>query len=192
MGQNLAASAALSNIITPMISAFCWRTSLRRSSMYDCTFFFWMSASEGAAPVLLVSWAFVCAWQEGGEDKIRTKRVAGNIRIASFISIILSLNFSTKNLRGPNAVPFWPLQPGRYPGRHSAASRTGSSGPNSISSFEFGFISLSYRVPNRLSATNDQRDHPHLRGRFRHWPPRLSPNLSQTHLPISLLPPPNT
>jgi hypothetical protein len=81
-----------------------------------------MSASEGAAPVLLVFWAFVCACPEGGEAKIKTKRVASNMRIASFISIILSLNFSPKNLRRPNAFPFWPLQPRRYPGWHSAAS----------------------------------------------------------------------
>src|SRR6478672_3627052 len=106
MGQNLAASAALSSIIEPMISSFCRRTSLRRRSMYDCTFFFWMSASEGTAPVLLVFWAFVCACPEGGEAKIKTKRVASNMRIASFISIILSLKFLNEELAQAECVSF--------------------------------------------------------------------------------------
>src|SRR5580700_1787732 len=97
MGQNLAASAALSSIIEPIISSFCWRTSPRRRSMYDCTFFFWMSASEGVAALLVVFWVVVCAWPEGGDPSTRTKRVATNMRINGFISIILSLNFSTKN-----------------------------------------------------------------------------------------------
>src|SRR5580692_896410 len=101
MGQNLAASAALSSIITPMISSFCWRTSPRRRSMYGCTFFFWLSASEGVAALLVVFWVVVCARPEGGEPSTRTKTVALNMRINVFISIILSLNFSTTNFAYP-------------------------------------------------------------------------------------------